>query len=201
MYGAARASFRSMSGLVCTAGLLAYALLAWAPAHAYEARAVLVAEGLTAPVALAEAPDGSGRLFVLEQNGRIRIIDAEGQLLEEPFLDFRDRLDPTIEPGFDERGALGLALHPDFAENGRLFVYYSAPLREDHEVQNVEWGVHTSRLVELKVSADDPNRADPDYEKLILAVDQPQFAHNAGALAFGPEGKLFVALGDGGSAP
>ena len=77
-----------------------------AGANGIEVGAKLLAEGLTAPLALAEPPDGSGRLFVLEQIGRLRVIDAEGQLLDAPFLDFRDRLDPTIEPGFDERGAL-----------------------------------------------------------------------------------------------
>ncbi|MGI9492383.1 MAG: PQQ-dependent sugar dehydrogenase, partial [Geminicoccaceae bacterium] len=170
-------------------------------ASAAEASAELIAEGLTAPVALVEPADGSGRLFVLEQIGRIRIIDSESKLLDEPFLDFRDRLDPTIEPGFDERGALGLALHPNFAENGKLYVYYSAPLRENHDLQNEEWGTHTSHIAELMVSKDDPNKADPDFERLIMQVDQPQFAHNAGTLAFGPKGMLHIALGDGGSAP
>ncbi len=172
-----------------------------AEAEAANAKAELVAEGLTAPVALVEPADGSERLFILEQTGRIRIISAEGVLLEEPFLDFSDRLDPTIEPGFDERGALGLAMHPDYAENGRLYVYYSAPLREGHVLQNEEWGTHTSHIAELKVSDEDPNKADPDYERLVLQVDQPQFAHNAGTLAFGPKGMLHIALGDGGSAP
>ncbi len=161
----------------------------------------LVAEGLTAPLTLAEAPDDSGRFFALEQVGRIRVIDADGKLLDEPFLDFRDRLDPTIEPGFDERGALGFAFHPDYAENGKLYVYYSAPLRDGHDLQNEEWGTHTSHIAEIRVSEDDPNKADPDYERLVLQVDQPQFAHNAGTLTFGPKGMLFVALGDGGSAP
>jgi hypothetical protein len=170
-------------------------------AVAAEAAVELVAEGLTAPVALVEPADGSGRIFILEQMGRIRIVDKDGALLEEPFLDFRDKLDPTIELGFDERGALGLALHPNYAENGRLYVYYSAPLREGHELKNVDWGTHTSHIAELRVSSDDPDKADPDYERLVLQVDQPQFAHNAGTLAFGPKGMLHIALGDGGSAP
>jgi len=172
-----------------------------AQANGYDVGIELLAEGLTAPLALAEPPDGSGRLFVLEQIGRLRIIDADGNLLEEPFLDFRDRLDPSIEPGFDERGALGLAFHPDFAENGKLYVYYSAPLREGHTLQNEEWGTHTSHVAELQVSESDPNKADLDYERLVMEVDQPQFAHNAGSLAFGPKGMLHIALGDGGSAP
>ncbi|MGI9500996.1 MAG: PQQ-dependent sugar dehydrogenase [Geminicoccaceae bacterium] len=170
-------------------------------AVAAEAGIELLAEGLTAPLTLAEAPDGSGRILVLEQIGRLRMIDAEGRLLDEPFLDFRDRLDPTIEPGFDERGALGFAFHPDYAENGKLYVYYSAPLRKGHDLANEEWGTHTSHIAEIRVSGDDPNKADPDYERLVMQVDQPQFAHNAGTLTFGPKGMLHIALGDGGSAP
>ena len=170
-------------------------------ASAAEAGVELLAEGLTAPLTLAEFPDGSGRLLVLEQVGRLRVIDADGKLLDEPFLDFQGRLDPTIEPGFDERGALGFAFHPAYAGNGKLYVYYSAPLREGHDLQNEEWGTHTSHIAEIKVSEDDRNKADPDYERLVLQVDQPQFAHNAGTLAFGPKGMLHIALGDGGSAP
>ncbi|MGI9489845.1 MAG: PQQ-dependent sugar dehydrogenase [Geminicoccaceae bacterium] len=181
-----------VSGAVATAS---------SEAAAAEAGIELLAEGLTAPLTLAEFPDGSGRLLVLEQVGRLRIIDADGKLLDEPFLDFQDRLDPTIEPGFDERGALGFAFHPAYAGNGKLYVYYSAPLREGHGLQNEEWGTHTSHIAEIKVSADDRNKADPDYERLVLQVDQPQFAHNAGTLAFGPKGMLHIALGDGGSAP
>lgn len=183
------------------AGAAGTGVIASPEAAAAEAGVELLAEGLTAPLTLAEFPDGTGRLLVLEQVGRLRIIDADGKLLEEPFLDFRDRLDPTIEPGFDERGALGFAFHPAYAGNGKFYVYYSAPLRKGHDLQNEEWGTHTSHIAEVKVSEDDPNKADPDYERLVLQVDQPQFAHNAGTLAFGPKGMLHIALGDGGSAP
>lgn len=190
-----------LSGILAVCSVMSFAAPFQYQARAAEAGVELIAEGLTAPVALVEPADGSGRLFVLEQIGRIRIVSKDGELLDEPFLDFQDRLDPTIEPGFDERGALGLALHPDFAENGKLYVYYSAPLRKNHDLQNEEWGTHTSHIAELMVSKGDPNKADPDYERLILQVDQPQFAHNAGTLAFGPKGMLHIALGDGGSAP
>jgi glucose/arabinose dehydrogenase len=151
----------------------------------------LVADGLTSPVALASAPDGSGRLFVADQIGLIRVIDAGG-LRAEPFLDLRPRM-VTLMPNFDERGLLGLAFHPEFAANGRFFVYYSAPPRlADHN--------HTSRVAEFLVSTD-PDVADPGSETIILEVDQPQFNHNAGMLAFGPQdGYLYIALGDGGGA-
>lgn len=82
----------------------------------------LVAEGLSAPVALAYPPDASGRLFIVDQVGLIRLIDAEGALLPEPFLDVRDRM-VELNGSYDERGLLGLTFHPDYATNGRLFVY------------------------------------------------------------------------------
>jgi glucose/arabinose dehydrogenase len=159
------------------------------------ARIELLAEGLTAPVSLVEAPDGTGRLFVVDQAGQIRIIDAAGNLLTEPFLDVSDLL-VALRPGFDERGLLGLAFHPAYASNGRFFVYYSAPLQEG----GAEGFDHTSHISEFTVSMD-PNVADPASERILLQVDQPQFNHNAGALAFGPhDGYLYVALGDGGGA-
>lgn len=155
----------------------------------------LVAEGLVSPVALAPDPTGAERLFVVDQIGVVRILDADGTLLPEPFLDVRDRLVPLM-PFFDERGLLGLAFHPDFATNGRLFVYYSAPLREGAP----EGFDCTSHVSEFRVSADDPDRADPDSERILLQVDKPQFNHNAGTVAFGPDGFLYVSIGDGGGA-
>ena len=153
----------------------------------------LVAEGLAAPVQLVEPPDGSGRLFILDQAGLIWVVDADGTLLDEPFLDLRDRM-VDVGPGYDERGALGLAFHPDYATNGRLFVYYSAPLRPEAPAG---WN-HTSHISEFAVSAD-PNRADAGSERILLQVDQPQGNHNAGTLAFGPaDGLLYISLGDGG---
>jgi glucose/arabinose dehydrogenase/plastocyanin len=153
----------------------------------------LVAEGLTSPVGLTSPDDGSGRLFVVDQAGEIRIIDENGTLLEEPFLNLTDQI-VKLRPGFDERGLLGLAFHPDFTENGRFFVYYSAPLREGAPE---DWN-HTSRISEFNVSAEDENRADPGSERVILEVDQPQFNHDAGSIAFGPDGYLYIPLGDGG---
>jgi glucose/arabinose dehydrogenase len=126
-----------------------------------------VAGGLTSPVKMVEPPDGSGRLFIVDQIGLIRVVSTTGELLAEPFLDLRDRM-VTLMPGFDERGLLGLAFHPDFAANGRLFVYYSAPLRPGAPAG---WN-HTSHISEFRVSAD-PDRADPASERLILQVDEP----------------------------
>lgn len=155
----------------------------------------LVVDGFTSPVFLGEIPDGSGRLVILDQVGQAWILTPEGELLSEPFLDVSDRM-VTLSPGFDERGLLGLAFHPDYASNGRFFVYYSAPLREGAP----EGFNHTSHISEFLVSSN-PNQADPNSERILLQVDQPQFNHNGGTLAFGPkDGFLYISLGDGGGA-
>jgi glucose/arabinose dehydrogenase len=145
---------------------------------------VQVADGLIDPINLTSAPDGSGRLFVLERVGLIRIIQ-DGQLLEEPFLDISD----TVKIDFLEQGLLGLAFHPDYANNGRFFVYYADYLSNGKLF-----------LVEYTVSPDDPNVADPDSGKVVLAIDDPYVNHNGGDLAFGPDGYLYLAIGDGGLA-
>src|SRR5918994_572395 len=156
----------------------------------------LVADGFTSPVALVEAPDESGRLFVVDQAGLIRVITAAGDLVSQPFLDLRSRIVPLM-PAFDERGLLGLAFHPGYADNGRFFVYYSAPLRPGAPAGYNR----TARVSEFRVSAADANRADPASERIVLEVDKPQFNHNGGTLLFGPrDGYLYVSIGDGGGA-
>jgi glucose/arabinose dehydrogenase len=153
----------------------------------------LVAQGFTSPIALVEAPDQSGRLYVVDQAGLIRIIDANGTLLAEPFLDVRSRM-VTLRPNFDERGLLGLAFHPRYATNGRFFVYYTAPLRAGAPAGYDA----TARIAEYRVSAS-PLRADAASERILLQVDKPQFNHNGGTIAFGPDDDyLYISLGDGG---
>jgi glucose/arabinose dehydrogenase len=156
----------------------------------------LVADGLTHPVALVPANDRSGRLFVVDQAGLIQILRPDGTLDPEPFLDLRDRL-VELMPDFDERGVLGLAFHPNYARNGRLFVYYSAPLRAGApDGFNV-----TSRISEFRVSRTDPDRVDAASERVLLEMDKPQFNHNAGTILFGPrDGYLYISIGDGGGA-
>lgn len=155
----------------------------------------LVADGFTSPVGLSVPDDGTGRLFVIDQIGRMRIIDADGTLPATPFLDIADRM-VELSPGFDERGLLSAAFHPQYAENGRFFVVYNAPLRSlDPQDFNSLW-----RLSEFRVSADDPDRADAGSEVILLEVLKPQFNHNGGQLAFGPDGMLYASLGDGGGA-
>ncbi|HPJ29870.1 MAG TPA: PQQ-dependent sugar dehydrogenase [Methanothrix sp.] len=154
-----------------------------------------VAAGFTAPIAFISAEDGTGRMFLVEQTGLVKIVEADGTVLEEPFLDLRDRM-ISLRSGFDERGLLGLAFHPDYPENGRLFVFYSAPLGEGAPEG---WNC-ISHISEFSVSQSDPERVNATSEKIILQVDKPQLNHNGGTIAFGPDGYLYVPLGDGGGA-
>src|SRR5215213_3270695 len=154
----------------------------------------LVADNLTSPIALVAAPDLSGRRFIVDQIGVIRILTSEGKLLDKPFLDLRDRM-VQLNPQYDERGLLGLAFHPGFGSNHRLFVYYSVPLRS--RAPN-DWD-HTNRLSEFKILADDPNQVDPASEKVLLEDDHPYMNHNGGTIAFGPDNYLYLSIGDGGN--
>jgi glucose/arabinose dehydrogenase len=178
---------------LCAATALAFgATTAQAQGAAVGVR--VVADGLTSPVTLVPAPDGSGRRFIVDQAGTIRVLTADGTLLAQPFLDLRSRIVPLM-PDFDERGVLGLAFHPGYASNGRFFVYYSAPLRPGAPAGYD----HTATFAEFRVSAADPNRADPASERILLQIDKPQFNHNGGTLAFGPrDGYLYISIGDGG---
>jgi glucose/arabinose dehydrogenase len=144
-------------------------------------RVELRTAGLTDPIGITHAGDGSGRLFVNERAGRVRVITEDGSLLEEPFVDLSNR----VLFG-NERGLLGLAFHPDFAANGRLFVHYSRA------------GDGATVVSELQASAD-RGSADPGSERQLLSVAQPFANHNGGQLAFGPDGYLYIGLGDGGS--
>ncbi len=155
----------------------------------------LVAEGLTAPVGLVPAPDNSGRLLVVDQSGVVYILTKEGKLLADPLLDLEDRM-VKLQTNYDERGLLSLAFHPNYKSNGRFFVYYSAPLRASAPQ---DWN-HTSHVSEFTVSASNPNRADPQSEKVLLQIDEPQFNHDGGQLLFGPDGYLYISVGDGGGA-
>jgi glucose/arabinose dehydrogenase len=139
-----------------------------------------VAEGLASPLYATHAGDGSGRLFVLEQEGRIRVL-RDGRLLPEPYLDIRRR----VAAG-GERGLLGLAFSPRFAADGLLFVDYT----------DVDGDTVVSEFRAPDPAAD---RVDPASERILLRIDQPFGNHNGGALAAGPDGMLWIATGDGGS--
>ena len=137
--------------------------------------------GLQSPVDIANARDGSGRLFIIEQGGRIRIA-KNGQLLATPFLDIT-----SLVQFAGEQGLLGLAFHPRFRDNGFFYVNYTR--RNDG----------ATVVARYRVSASDPDRADPNSGLQLLSFEQPFVNHNGGALKFGPDGYLYIATGDGGS--
>ncbi len=153
------------------------------------------AEGFTSPTALMTLDDGSGRLLVADQIGVIYVVAKDGTKAEQPFVDVRSRM-AKLNEGFDERGLLGLALHPRFKENRKVYMTYSAPLRS---TAPADWD-STLRLSEFKVMANDPARVDASSERVLLEIDKPYFNHNAGCIAFGPDGYLYISVGDGGNA-
>ncbi len=150
----------------------------------------LVNDGLDKPIGLTHAGDESGRLFFNEQAGRIKIFDqTRKRLLNEPFLDISDRI---LAGG--ERGLLGLAFHPEYSRNGLFFVHYSS------NGKTCGAGAGDTVISRFKVSGRNPDRAERNSESCILTVKQPYSNHNGGQIAFGPDGYLYIALGDGGSA-
>jgi glucose/arabinose dehydrogenase len=140
-----------------------------------------VVEGLDQPLLVATAGDGSDRQFIVEQVGRIRIV-RDGELLSEPFLDVSE----VITAG-GEQGLLGLAFHPEYQANGRFFINYT-----DLEGDTV--------VAEYRSESAGADIASSESARVLLRVDQPYANHNGGGLAFGPDGYLYIALGDGGSA-
>jgi len=144
---------------------------------------IQVATGLQMPVNVAFPPDGSGRMFVVEVGGTIRVVNPDGTILPEPFLDLTSTV--AVRPG--QQGLLGLAFHPKFAENGRFFVDY-----------NNLYANGQITVSEFMVSEDDPNIADKKTERPLLTIDKPYPQHNGGTLRFGPDGFLYISTGDGG---
>ncbi len=140
----------------------------------------LVASGFAQPLALTHAGDGSGRLFVVEKGGRIRIV-RNGVVAPGAFLEIADRIGTS-----GERGLLGLAFHPRYSTNRRFFVFYTRP----------DGALTVSQFM---ASVADPDRADAATEQVLLAIPHPGADnHNRGHLAFGPEGYLYIGTGDGG---
>lgn len=143
-------------------------------------------DGLDRPLYLTHASDGSGRRFILEQSGRIWVLGlgAEPQI----FLDLQALVSQDVFRGtYTERGLLGLAFHPNFAENGLFFVNYT-DLNGDTVVAR------------YSISATDTEIADPNSAEILLTVEQPYPNHNGGHMAFGPDGYLYISMGDGGAA-
>jgi glucose/arabinose dehydrogenase len=143
-----------------------------------------VFEGFNFQPSAVGAPVGDDRIFVMQRHGTIRVLDADRNLVEENFIDLTDR----VLAGGIEQGLLGMAFHPDYANNGRFFVYYT------------DQGGNR-QLSEFAVSADNPNLANRDSEKVIFEYEQPENAtdirHYGGNVTFGPDGYLWVSMGDG----
>lgn len=140
----------------------------------------LVVDGLINPVQLVDPNDGSGRMFIVQQPGQIVIL-RDGAVAPEPFLDIGDKVS-----GSSEQGLLSMAPHPQFAENGTFFIFYTDL---DGNEQIERW----------QVDGEHPDHGDPGAVQTILNVEDPYPNHNGGLLLFGPDGYLYIGLGDGGS--
>lgn len=157
----------------------------------------LVTDGLTAPLVVTEPPDGTHRLFVADEVGKIWILNPDGTKMPQPFIDISSKM-VTLSPTYDERGLLGFAFHPDYKTNGKFYLFYTAPPRPGGPEPGVSWD-NLTRISEFKVSSD-PNKADMGSERVILEEDHPQLNHDGGTIAFGPDGYLYISIGDGGGA-
>jgi len=169
--------------VVYTQGMIDRAAFAQDNIELPEVSLTQVAAGLARPVHVTHAGDGSGRIFIVEQHGRILILDDDGSTT--PFLDINERVASPAAGGGNEQGLLSVAFPPGFAEKGYFYVYYT--MRDGDNV--------VSRFS----LADDPNLANPESEEQIIVLPHPQYTnHNGGQLAFGPDGYLYIATGDGG---
>jgi len=148
-----------------------------------EVALVKVVEGLDEPTAIANAGDGSDRLFVVQKEGLVRVVKGSA-LLPAPFLDVRD----LVTDAGNEQGLLGIAFHPQFAQNGRFFIAFSAK------------DTNANSLAEFRVTTPGSDMADRDSGRTLLAIPDTRSNHNGGMVAFGPDDYLYFSTGDGGGA-
>ncbi|MDG0994683.1 MAG: PQQ-dependent sugar dehydrogenase [Akkermansiaceae bacterium] len=143
---------------------------------------VKVAGDLIDPINVTSANDGTGRMFICERQGVVKIL-KDGKILKRPFLDISD----TTVSSFLEQGLYDIEFHPKFKENGKFYVHYSDM-----------WFNGDSFIVEYKVNKNNPDKADPKTARVIMQIEQPYANHNGGELVFGPDGYLYIGSGDGG---
>jgi len=176
------AALATVGGSMATSAEVDYSPLSVAPEQAYPEFV------FQRPIVLTHADDGTDRVFVASQLGKIHVFPNRQDVDKtEVFLDIESKV--VYKDKENEEGLLGMAFHPRYRETGEVFVYYSTTAAP-----------HTSVVSRFRVSKDNPNRADPTSEEELLRVPQPFWNHNGGTIAFGPDGYLYIALGDGGSA-
>lgn len=161
-----------------------------APTADLQISLMLVADGFSQPLGLVNSgAAGDERLFVVEKTGKIKVLLPDGTVLPEPYLDIGDLISTK-----NEQGLLGVAFHPDFSQNGYFYINYTR--RVDGEIVENR---HGDTVIARYHAHPHSNTADPESETVILVVDQEFANHNGGNLVFGPDGYLYIALGDGGS--
>ncbi|MCS1409851.1 MAG: Quinoprotein glucose dehydrogenase B [Verrucomicrobia subdivision 3 bacterium] len=177
----------SRLGLILGASILGQVIRVWGidPLPQLELEVAFPRLTFDRPVTACSPPSGDQRLYLVEQKGRILILPQDRELdTVDVFLDITDRK-PYVE---NEEGLLGLCFHPQYRSNGKFYVYYT-----QHQPRR-------SVLSQFQHLATDANRVDPVTERVLLEVPQPYGNHNSGTIAFGPDGHLYIGLGDGGSA-
>ncbi|HOQ26960.1 MAG TPA: PQQ-dependent sugar dehydrogenase, partial [Methanomassiliicoccaceae archaeon] len=194
-----KATWAPIAAIILVGAAVAYVLISTqpqgsAPPIEDELRLEPIAEGLVHPVAAAIAPGIDDRVFIVDQIGTVHMLMDDGTLVDEPFIDLRDDI-VELNPIYDERGLLSIAFHPDYPSDRRVYAFYTSPpgdgAPEGHD--------HTNVVVEMTTSEDGLS-VDESSARTVLSIDHPAPNHNGGQVLFGPDGYLYVTIGDGGGA-